>query len=58
VTQHFVRYSTKYSYSKLSSLGFVSVYDQLFEGFPSDDEKVNPQPSTLNPQPSTLNPKP
>ena len=40
VNQHFVRYSTKYSYSKLSSLGFVSVYDQLFEGFPSDDEKA------------------
>ena len=31
VTQHFVRYSTKYSYSKISSLGFVSVFDQLFE---------------------------
>ena len=30
VNQHFVRYSIKYSYSKLSSLGFVSVYDQLF----------------------------
>ena len=40
VNQHFVRYSTKYSYSKLSSLGFVSVYDQLFEGFPSDEEKA------------------
>lgn len=39
VTQHFVRYSTKYSYSKISSLGFVSVFDQLFEGFPSDEEK-------------------
>ena len=39
VTQHFVRYSKKYSYSKLSSLGFVSVYDQLFEGFPSEEEK-------------------
>ena len=39
VTQHFVRYSTKYSYSKVSSLGFVSVFDQLFEGFPSDEEK-------------------
>ena len=39
VTQHFVRYSTKYSYSKVSSLGFVSVFDQLFEGFPDDAEK-------------------
>ena len=39
VTQHFVRYSTKYSYSKISSLGFVSVFDQLFEGYPSDEEK-------------------
>ena len=38
--QHFVRYNTRYSYSKLSSLGFVSVYDQLFEGFPSDEEKA------------------
>jgi hypothetical protein len=40
VTQHFVRYSIRYNYSKLSSLGFVSVYDQLFEGFPSDEEKA------------------
>ncbi len=39
VTQHFVRYSTKYSYSKVSSLGFVSVFDQLFEGFPDETEK-------------------
>ena len=39
VTQHFVRFSTKYAYSKISSLGFVSVFDQLFEGFPSDEEK-------------------
>ena len=39
VTQHFVRYSPKYTYSKLSSLGFVSVYDQLFEGFPNEEEK-------------------
>ena len=39
VTQHFVRFSTKYTYSKLSSLGFVSVFDQLFEGFPSDEDK-------------------
>ena len=34
VTQHFVRYSTKYSYSKVSPGFFVSVFDQLFEGFP------------------------
>ena len=40
VGQHFVRYSKKYAYSKISSLGFVSVYDQLFEGFPSDEEKA------------------
>lgn len=39
VTQHFVRFSSKYTYSKLSSLGFVSVFDQLFEGFPSDEDK-------------------
>ena len=39
MTQHFVRFSTKYTYSKLSSLGFVSVFDQLFEGFPSDEDK-------------------
>lgn len=40
ITQHFVRFSIKYSYSKVSSLGFVSVFDQLFEGFPSDEEKA------------------
>ena len=40
VGQHFVRYSKKYAYSKLTALGFVSVYDQLFEGFPSEEEKA------------------
>ena len=39
VTQHFVRFSTKYAYSKISSLGFVSVFDQLFEGYPSDEDR-------------------
>ena len=31
VNQHFVRYNSKYEYSKLASLGFVSVFDQLTE---------------------------
>eukprot|EP00227_Mantoniella_beaufortii_P009219 CAMPEP_0197589234 /NCGR_PEP_ID=MMETSP1326-20131121/10248_1 /TAXON_ID=1155430 /ORGANISM="Genus nov. species nov., Strain RCC2288" /LENGTH=308 /DNA_ID=CAMNT_0043154147 /DNA_START=157 /DNA_END=1083 /DNA_ORIENTATION=+ len=41
VTQHFVKYNSKYTYSKLSSLGFCSVYEQLFEGFPNDAEKAS-----------------
>lgn len=39
VQQHFIKYNAKYSYNKLATLGFVSVFDQLLEGFPSDESK-------------------
>jgi photosystem II biogenesis protein Psp29 len=39
VQGHFSKYNRKYEYNQLSSLGFVSVFDQLFEGFPDEEEK-------------------
>ena len=39
VQGHFQKYNKKSEYNELASLGFVSVYDQLFEGFPSEEEK-------------------
>ena len=40
VQGHFAKYNAKSEYSELASLGFVSVFDQLYEGFPSETEKV------------------
>lgn len=39
VQGHFNKYNAKSEYNELASLGFVSVFDQLFEGFPSEEEK-------------------
>lgn len=36
---HFDKYNVKYQYNELASLGFVSVFDQLYEGFPNEEEK-------------------
>ena len=36
---HFAKYNVKSEYNALASLGFVSVFDQLYEGFPSEEEK-------------------
>ena len=39
VQGHFDKYNVKHQYNELASLGFVSVFDQLYEGFPSEEEK-------------------
>ncbi|KVI04202.1 Photosystem II Psp29, biogenesis [Cynara cardunculus var. scolymus] len=39
VQQHLMRYKTTYSYDAVFALGFVTVYDQLMEGYPSDDDR-------------------
>jgi len=39
VQGHFTKYNVKSEYNALASLGFVSVFDQLYEGFPSEEEK-------------------
>jgi photosystem II biogenesis protein Psp29 len=33
VQQHFIRYSINYQYNEVFALGFVSVFDQIVEGF-------------------------
>ncbi|XP_024995676.1 protein THYLAKOID FORMATION1, chloroplastic-like [Cynara cardunculus var. scolymus] len=39
VQQHLMRYKKTYRYDAVFALGFVTVYDQLMEGYPSDDDR-------------------
>jgi len=39
VQQHLMRYKKTYSYDPVFALGFVTVYDQLMEGYPSDEDR-------------------
>ncbi|KAJ4847879.1 Protein THYLAKOID FORMATION 1, chloroplastic [Turnera subulata] len=39
VQQHLMRYKRTYSYDAVFGLGFVTVFDQLMEGYPSDEDK-------------------
>ncbi|KAJ7981383.1 protein THYLAKOID FORMATION1, chloroplastic-like [Quillaja saponaria] len=39
VQQHLTRYKRTYSYDPVFALGFVTVYDQLMEGYPSDEDR-------------------
>ncbi|GAB4859526.1 Protein THYLAKOID FORMATION 1, chloroplastic [Ancistrocladus abbreviatus] len=39
VQQHLIRYKRNYSYDPVLALGFVTVYDQLMEGYPSDEDR-------------------
>ncbi|MED6162488.1 Protein THYLAKOID FORMATION 1, chloroplastic [Stylosanthes scabra] len=39
VQQHLMRYKTSYRYDPVFALGFVTVYDQLMEGYPSDEDR-------------------
>nr|XP_043640276.1 protein THYLAKOID FORMATION1, chloroplastic [Erigeron canadensis] len=39
VQQHLMRYKKTYRYDPVFALGFVTVYDQLMEGYPSDEDK-------------------
>ncbi|MED6154927.1 Protein THYLAKOID FORMATION 1, chloroplastic [Stylosanthes scabra] len=39
VQQHLMRYKRSYRYDPVFALGFVTVYDQLMEGYPSDEDR-------------------
>ncbi|XP_038888611.1 protein THYLAKOID FORMATION1, chloroplastic [Benincasa hispida] len=39
VQQHLMRYKRTYRYDPVFALGFVTVYDQLMEGYPSDEDR-------------------
>lgn len=39
VQQHLMRYKKSYRYDAVFALGFVTVYDQLMEGYPSDEDR-------------------
>lgn len=39
VQQHLMRYKRTYRYDAVFALGFVTVYDQLMEGYPSDEDR-------------------
>ncbi|TVU38438.1 hypothetical protein EJB05_11809 [Eragrostis curvula] len=39
VQQHLMRYKRTYQYDPVFALGFVTVYDQLMEGYSSDEDK-------------------
>ncbi|CAI9090373.1 OLC1v1025136C1 [Oldenlandia corymbosa var. corymbosa] len=39
VQQHLMRYKRTYQYDAVFALGFVTVYDRLMEGYPSDDDR-------------------
>lgn len=39
VQQHLMRYKKTYRYDPVFALGFVTVYDQLMDGYPSDEDR-------------------
>ncbi|KAE9588530.1 hypothetical protein Lal_00002882 [Lupinus albus] len=39
VQQHLMRYKKSYRYDPVFALGFVTVFDQLMEGYPSDEDR-------------------
>ncbi|XP_022742588.1 protein THYLAKOID FORMATION 1, chloroplastic-like isoform X3 [Durio zibethinus] len=39
VQQHLMRYKRTHRYDAVFALGFVTVYDQLMEGYPSDEDR-------------------
>ncbi|XWS54257.1 hypothetical protein CRYUN_Cryun10bG0075400 [Craigia yunnanensis] len=39
VQQHLMRYKRTYRYDAVFGLGFVTVFDQLMEGYPSDEDR-------------------
>lgn len=39
VQQHLMRYKRSYRYDPVFALGFVTVYDQLMQGYPSDEDR-------------------
>ncbi|KAJ0705930.1 putative protein Thf1 [Helianthus annuus] len=39
VQQHLMKYQKTYRYDAVFALGFVTVYDQLMDGYPSEDDR-------------------
>ncbi|KAK4355871.1 hypothetical protein RND71_024842 [Anisodus tanguticus] len=39
VQQHLIKYKKSYQYDPVFALGFVTVYDQLMEGYPSEEDR-------------------
>jgi hypothetical protein len=39
VQQHLLRYNATYTYDAVFALGFVTVYDQLMDGYPNDKDR-------------------
>ncbi|KAK4484874.1 hypothetical protein RD792_007474 [Penstemon davidsonii] len=39
VQQHLMRYKKSYRYDAVFALGFVTVYDRLMDGYPSDEDR-------------------
>ncbi|CAA0816104.1 Protein THYLAKOID FORMATION 1- chloroplastic, partial [Striga hermonthica] len=39
VQQHLIRYKRSYRYDPVFALGFVTVYDQLMDGYPSNEDR-------------------
>lgn len=39
VQQHLMRYNTTYTYDSVFALGFVTVFDQLMDGYPSESDR-------------------
>eukprot|EP00877_Chromochloris_zofingiensis_P000694 jgi/Chrzof1/10625/Cz05g05190.t1_THF1[v5.2] len=39
VQQHFMRYNVNYKYNQVMALGFVSVFDQILDGYSKDDQQ-------------------
>ncbi|XP_009774759.1 protein THYLAKOID FORMATION1, chloroplastic [Nicotiana tabacum] len=39
VQQHLIKYKKSYRYDPVFALGFVTVYDQLMEGYPSEEDR-------------------
>ncbi|OVA07985.1 Photosystem II Psp29 [Macleaya cordata] len=40
VQHHLIKYKSTYRYDAVFALGFVTIYDQLMDGYPSDDDRV------------------
>ena len=39
VQQHLIKYKKSYQYDPVFALGFVTVYDQLMDGYPYSDDR-------------------
>ena len=37
--QHLMKYKRSYRYDPVFALGFVTIYDKLMEGYPSDEDR-------------------